>query len=145
MRKPLPTSTLLKQPGVHAELPAAVALFRAITEQIPNAAVFVVDQNFRYLLAGGEALHTAGMQPSDFEGKYLATVTPEHQLNQYLADYTAIFAGETFVREHSVGQRFYRTRGRLIKGTNGMHDVAVAISYDITDERLVLTVDQPHL
>lgn len=104
--------------------------------------MFVVDQDFRYLLAGGEGLRDAGMTAADFEGRFLADVIPPDQLNQALVDYTTILAGETFVREHSVGPRFYRTRSRLIKGTSGTRDVALAVSYDITHEVQVAKVGQ---
>jgi len=119
--------------------PGEVSLFRAITEHIPEAAVFIVDQDFRYLAAGGGGLQDAGMAPSDFEGKLVADVVPTELLSQYLNDYSDIFAGKAFIREHPVGSRFYRTRGRLIKGTNGARDVALAVSYDITDERVAST------
>jgi PAS fold len=131
-----------EQAGAPSGLPGEISLFRAITQNIPGAAVFVVDQDFRYVLAGGDGLKDAGMTPADFEGRFLANVVPAKLLSTYLADYTAIFAGETFVREHPVGPRFYRTRGRLIKGTNGTRDVALAVSYDITDEVKVTEVGQ---
>lgn len=134
MSQPLPTWVTYEQTGTPSKLPGEISLYRAITEHIPGAAVFIVDQGFRYLLAGGGGLKDAGMSPADFEGKFLANVVPPDQLSTALADYTAILAGETFVREHSVGARFYRTRGRLIKGINGARDVALAVSYDITDE-----------
>lgn len=143
MSQPLPSWVSYEQTGTPSRLAGEVSLFRAITEHIPGAAVFVLDQDFRYLLAGGGGLRDAGMTPSDFEGKFLANVVPPELLSQYLADYTAIFAGETFVREHPVGSRFYRTRGRLIKGINGNRDVAMAVSYDITDERKATEVLNP--
>ena len=120
-----------------------IALIRAITAHIPSSAVFVLDPDFRYLFAGGGGLQNTGMTASDFEGRYLASVVPAEQLNQYLADYTAIFAGRPFVREHSVGSRLYRTRGRLIKGDEGRRDLALAISYDITGERQIAEVGIP--
>lgn len=107
---------------------------RAITEHIPSAAVFVVDQDFRYLYAGGSGLTAAGMHPSDFEGKMLGSVVPPELLSQYLGDYAKVFAGESFVRVHPVGDRRYITRGRLVKGINGGRDLALAVSYDVTDE-----------
>lgn len=134
MSQPLPSEVTFEQTGMPGRLPGEISLFRAITENIPNAAVFVLDNDFRYLLAGGGGLQAAGMTAADFEGKFLANVVPPEQLSTYLADYTAIFAGEVFVREHSVGDRFYRTRGRLIKGVNGTRDVALAVSYDISHE-----------
>lgn len=118
-----------------AQLPRDLWLLRALTEYIPAAAFFVVDQDFRYLLAGGTALVDAGMTPENFEGKLVADVVPPELLGQYLADYTAIFAGKPFVREHPVAERFYTTHGKLIKGIAGSRDVALAISYDITHER----------
>lgn len=140
MSQKLPTWVTYEQTGAPSGLPGEISLFRAITEHVPGAAVFVLDQDFRYLLAGGGGLHDAGLTAADFEGRYLANVVPAELLSQYVADYTAIFAGETFVREHSVGARFYRTRGRLIKGINGARDVALAISYDITDEHKVAEI-----
>jgi len=134
MSEPSPMKKTYEQSNFLSGSPSAIALFSAITEQVPGSAVFVVDQDFRYLLAGGSGLQRVGMTPADLEGKYLANVVPPELLNQLLADYTAIFAGETLVREHPVGPRFYRTRGRLIKGANGRRDLAMAISYDITDE-----------
>lgn len=126
-----------KQIAEPSELPGGVVLFRALTEHIPDAAVFVLDHNFHYVLAGGSGLIDAGMSASDFEGKHLADVVPAELLSQYLADYTAIFAGDTFVREHSVGSRSYVTRGRLIKGINGKPDLAMAISYGIANDQQV--------
>lgn len=73
-----------KQITEPSELPGGVVLFRALTEHIPDAAVFVLDHNFRYVLAGGDGLIDAGMRASDFEGKHLADVVPAELLSQYL-------------------------------------------------------------
>lgn len=107
----------------------------ALSDHMPAAAFFVVDHNFCYLAAGGSALATAGLTSADFEGKHVADVVPADMLEQYLADYRAIFEGKPFTREHPVGERFYTTHGKLIKGTRGSRDAALAISYDITHER----------
>jgi PAS domain-containing protein len=137
MSVPFSACSESEQTKASSESLGDITLIRAITEHIPGSAVFVLDTDFRYLFAGGEGLHNTGMTASDFEGKYLASVVPAELLNQYLADYTAIFEGRVFVREHSVGSRFYRTRGRLIKGTGSRRDLALAISYDITGEHQV--------
>lgn len=127
-------------PGGSDQIPAPhvpkhLWLVRALEQYIPAAAFFVVDPDFRYLIAGGTALAAAGLTPADFEGKQVAEVVPAELLSQYLADYTAIFDGKPFVREHSVGERLYTTHGKLIKGVHGSRDAALAISYDITHER----------
>lgn len=134
MSQLLPGWVIYEQQGAPITLPEELSLYRAITKNIPSAAVFVVGQDFRYLLAGGNGLKNAGMMPSDFEGKFLAEVVPAEMLGQAIADYIIILSGAPFVREHYVGQRYYRTRGRLIKGTDGACDVALAVSYDITEE-----------
>lgn len=130
----MPSPVRYDQRMLPGELPSKTSFFHAIVEHIPSAAIFVVDQDFRYVHAGGQGLRAAGLTPEDFEGKFVANVVPLELLDQYLADYTAIFAGESFVREHYVGERFYRTRGRLIKGDGDMRAFAMAVSYDITDE-----------
>lgn len=118
-------------------VPKHLWLLRALDDYIPAAAYFVVDKDFRYLLAGGTALIGAGTNSGDFEGKKVADVVPADLLSQYLADYAAIFAGKNFVRKHPVGERLYTTHGKLIKGRPGTQDVALAISYDITHERAI--------
>lgn len=137
MSQPLPSSERQEHSLSSSCLPGELSLFHAITEHIPDAAVFVVDQKYRYLLAGGGGLANTGMSPADFEGKYVANKVPPEMLEQLLLDYSTVFAGGTFIREHSVGSRSYRTRGRLIKGVNGALDVVLAISYDITNEAKV--------
>ena len=128
------TQLILKKPIAEPpDVPSGLGLLRALTEHIPDAAVFVLDHSFRYVLAGGSGLIDVGMKTSDFDGKHLADVVPNELLSQYLADYTAIFAGGTFVREHSVGSTMYVTSGGLIKGINGRPDMAIAISYSIAN------------
>lgn len=119
-------------------VPQHLWLLRELADYIPAAAFFVVNQEFRYLIAGGTALASAGLSSADFEGKQVADVVPAELLSQYLADYAAIFDGRPFVREHPVGERFYVTHGKLLKGAPGSCDTALAISYDITHERTSL-------
>ncbi len=120
---------------VQPQLPTRLWLLRAIADYIPAAAFFVVDQDFRYLLAGGSALADAQMTSADFEGKHVADVVPAELLTQYLADYTSIFDGKVFTRNHFVGERFYCTHGKLLKGPPGSRVLALAISYNVTHEQ----------
>lgn len=45
------------------------ALLRAMIENLPGSAAFVVDSELRYRMAGGEALATAGFKIEDFVGR----------------------------------------------------------------------------
>lgn len=82
----LPQAMSNNQIAEPSDLSGGVVLFRALIEHIPDAAVFVLDHYFRYVLAGGSGLVDAGMMASDFEGKHLADVVPDELLSQYLAD-----------------------------------------------------------
>ena len=122
---------------------AAVALadsqarWRALAEQLPGGAVFVVDRDLRYRMAGGEALATLGVESSEFVGRTIADVVGRDAAGFFEPHYRRALAGEAFEVEHREGERYYLTRGTPLRADDGSVYAALAASYDITARRAV--------
>lgn len=111
-------------------------LYRTTALELPRAAIFLVDRDYRYVLAGGEGLASAGRSPADFEGRALADVIPAEALPQALLDYEAVFQNHTFTREHAVGDRVFQSHGKLVpQGVEPAAQYALVVSYDITERK----------
>lgn len=118
-----------------AKLNSDEVLYRSIAKNLPSGAVFLVDQNLRYLLAEGPALRQAGMEPAHFEGKRVRQVVPPQQVEQAESDYRSALEGQELHREHEVNGQYFITRVTSIKDPQGKPFLALAFSYDITERR----------
>ena len=108
---------------------------RVMIENLPGGAVFVVDQNLRYLFAEGEALSIAGFKPEDLVGHRISEAMPPELVPKYEALYRSCLAGESFEYEHNAHGRSYISRGTPISSSNGEIYAVLAVSYDITDRK----------
>ncbi|MDZ8054778.1 MAG: ATP-binding protein [Aulosira sp. ZfuVER01] len=111
------------------------AYFRAMMENLPGGAAFVVDRNLRYLLAEGEALHTAGFKSADLVGKTIFEVLSHELAANYEVNYQRALAGEPFEHEHNAHNRTYISRGTPLRADNGEIYAVLAVSYDITERK----------
>jgi len=112
-----------------------LALYRAIADQLPQGAVFVVDTALRYVLAAGASLRDAGFTPDDFEGRLLHEALPAAELERYESDYRSILGGAPMLREHRVNGRDYVSHGTPLRGTDGSIQAALVVSYDISERK----------
>lgn len=119
-------------PGIAPDTSAGLSLYKAIAAQLPHGAVFVVDDQLRYLLADGASLRDAGFQPGDFEGRLLSEALPADVLEQHERDYRSILAGGTIEREHVVNGRDYVSHGAPLVDAEGAVRAALVLSYDIS-------------
>jgi len=109
--------------------------YRAIARNLPQAGVFVVDHDLRYLLAEGEALKLANMKSEDLEGKTIFEVVDLETAALYEPFYRTALAGETFELEHQSHGHDFMTRGAPLYDTSGSIYAALAVSYDITERK----------
>lgn len=116
-------------------LEASEQRLQALIEQLPGGAVFVVDQNLRYLLAQGEALTAAGFTPEQLVGRTVAQILPPEQAGETEARYRMALAGQGFEHEHAARGRAFLTRGVPLRDASGRITAALALSYDITDRK----------
>jgi PAS domain S-box-containing protein len=119
----------------HEALRESEERWRATVENLPAGAVFVVDRNLRYLLAGGEALSAGGLEPEDIVGRRVSEMLPPELVADCEAEYRRALAGESFDREHTVRDRWYISRGTPLRSASGEVYAVLAVSYDITDRK----------
>lgn len=108
---------------------------RALIENLPGSAAFVVDHDLRFLLAQGEALMTAGVKPEDLTGLTVAQALPPELAADTEAHYRRALAGEEFDHEHQTYGRVFITRGVPLRSAAGDIYAALAVSYDITERK----------
>ncbi|BAY75476.1 two-component hybrid sensor and regulator [Nostoc linckia NIES-25] len=108
------------------------AYFWAMIENLPGGAAFVVDRNLRYLIAGGEALHTAGFKSEDLVGKSIFEALPPELAANHEVNYRIALTGEPFEHEHNAHNRSYISRGTPLRAEDGEIYAVLVVSYDIT-------------
>jgi len=118
-----------------AALVQSEARWRALVENLPGGAVFVVDRDLRYVLAAGEALTVAGVSAADMIGSRVRAAVPPERAELHAAHYERALAGETFEIEHQDRGRYYLTRGVPLRDAAGVIYGALAVSYDISSRR----------
>jgi PAS domain S-box-containing protein len=105
---------------------------RAVMENLPGGAVFVVDAGLRYQVAEGAALREMGLLASDFVGRTVTEMAPPPLVPDYQRLYAQALTGRPFEYEHEQGGRTFATRGGPLRTANGSVEAVLAVSYDIT-------------
>jgi len=113
-------------------LRASEQRLRALVENLPGAAVFIVDHSLHYQLAEGEALRRVGYEPADFQGRHVQELAPPGQWPTYRRQYEGALAGRPFEQEHEQAGRTFLTRGIPLPGPTGATATVLAVSYDLT-------------
>jgi two-component system CheB/CheR fusion protein len=125
----------LERARAEEDLRESESRLRALVENLPGGAVFIVNQDMRYAVAQGEALATAGFKSEDLIGRTIAEAMPPELAASYESMYRKALAGETFEHEHEAHGRSYISRGVPLAGAAGDVYAVLAISYDITERR----------
>ena len=113
------------------------ARYRALVEQLPGGAVFVIDESLRFMTAGGEALTNAELTPQHFVGRTMSEVFDGETVAAYTPSIRQAFNGVAFEVEHRTFGRYYVTRGTPLRTSSGTVYGVLAVSYDITSRRAV--------
>lgn len=108
---------------------------RALLENLPGGAAFVVDRDLRYVLAKGEALAAAGVKPDDLVGRTIFQALPPALAASYEPLYRNGLAGVRFAHEHHAHGREYISRGVPLYAADGSVDAVLAVSYDVTERK----------
>lgn len=117
-------------------LSASEARLRALIENLPSGAAFVVNHELRYLLAQGEALYQVGMKPGDLVGKTVFEAFEADVAAKYEKSYRQVLSGESFAHEHEFQGKIYFSRGVPLRDAAGRIKAALVVSYDITERKL---------
>ena len=121
----------------NVRLTESEARYRALVEQLPGGAVFVIDESLRFMTAGGEALTGAKLTPQHFVGRTVSEVFDTETVTAFTPNIRKAFGGTAFEVEHQTFGRFYLTRGTPLRTASGTVYGVLAVSYDITDRRAI--------
>ena len=108
---------------------------RALVENLPGGAAFVVNQKLQCEMVGGEALAAFGLKREDFLGRYLSDVGPGEPAEEQVRSLREVLAGESFSREHEAYGRVFASRGVPLRDANGAVSAALIVFFDITELR----------
>ena len=114
---------------------ASEAQLRALAENLPGGAAFIIDRERRYQLATGEAIITAGLKPEDFLGRTVEEAVGHGMAAAYEPYLRQAFAGEAFSCEHESHGRNFLPRGVPLRNGSGEVESVLAVSYDITERK----------
>lgn len=110
---------------------------RALVENLPGGAVFIVDKDLRYVVAQGEALAAAGFAAAALVGRTIFEALPPELAADYETKFRQALNGEPFEHEHEAHKRAYISRGVPLRSAGGEVYAALAVSYDITERKRI--------
>jgi diguanylate cyclase (GGDEF)-like protein/PAS domain S-box-containing protein len=109
-------------------------LYRALAEQLPNAAVLVFDPGLCLLVAVGEALMAYGVQASDAEGRPVSdTMPPELYAGLHGLCLAALDGRRGEVEQSSLdGTSHFRVFGSPLRDETGRVWAGLVLAHDVT-------------
>jgi PAS domain S-box-containing protein len=113
-------------------LRASESLYRAIARNIPGGGVYVVDKDFRYIVAEGPVTEAFGLTREMLEGHTVMEVFPGEQGEQMEERLRRNFAGETVSFETEHNGRIYWTQQAPLLDSIGQ---AIILTIDITERK----------
>jgi PAS domain S-box-containing protein len=108
------------------------ARYRSLTENFPDGALFLFDEEFRYLAANGKAFARAGLTSDEVVGKTVAEVFPEHW-NFFRPYHEATLRGEETRYEVEYMGRVYSNQCLPVVDEDGGIRQGIVVTRDITD------------
>ncbi|MCT7956392.1 PAS domain S-box protein [Laspinema palackyanum] len=111
-------------------------LYRTLSQNFPQGAVFLLDRNQRFLLAEGSGLETAGLSKAFVEGKTLSEVFSleartllEQSIQQIKGNSTSV------IQEMPWNGRWYLTHTVPVRTETSPIDSVMVVAQDITDRK----------
>ncbi|MGB9979824.1 PAS domain-containing protein, partial [Methanobacterium sp.] len=127
---------ITEQKKAEEALNRSEALYRAIAQHLPNAAVYVFDQDLRFLIVEGQglALPTGFADKKSVEGKTVFDL--DEQTREVVEPrYRRVLAGESFHYETNYHGRIIRTDYVPIFDETGNVVLGMALPTDITEQK----------
>ena len=123
---------LSEQKRMEATVRASEGLYRAIARSIPGGGVYVVDKDFRYLVADGPVTEVFGLSREMLEGHTVSEVFPGERGKMMEERLRQNFSGETVSFETKHNGRVYWTRQAPLMDSIGH---AIVVTMDITERK----------
>jgi PAS domain S-box-containing protein len=123
---------LSEQKRMEATVRASESLYRAIARNIPGGGVYVVDKDFRYLVAEGPVTEAFGLTREMLEGHIVPEVFPGESGEAMVERLKRNFAGESLDFETHRNGRVYWTQQAPLHESLGQ---AIILTLDITERK----------
>ena len=124
--------TAIERASDQEALRASESLYRTIARSIPGGGVYVVDKDFRYVVADGPVTEAFGLSRKMLEGHTVAEVFPGERAERMEARLRLNFAGETLSYEITHAGRVYWTQQAPLLDSIGQ---AIIVTLDITERK----------
>jgi two-component system, cell cycle sensor histidine kinase and response regulator CckA len=115
-----------------AALQQSEALYHAIAHSLPDAAVFVVDPEGRYLLAEGPGLMLMGLSQDELQGRTPHEVFDPATATQTTTYFQQALAGEEVILEYTYAERIWWKHYTPLRNDDGQIWAAISLALDIT-------------
>ncbi|HSL31705.1 MAG TPA: PAS domain S-box protein [Anaerolineales bacterium] len=123
---------LSEQKKMEATVRASEALYRAIASNIPGGGVYVVDKDFRYLIAEGPVTEAFQLSREILEGRTVLEAFPDERGERMMERLRRNFAGETISFETQFDGRTFWTRMAPLSDSIGQ---VIILTLDITERK----------
>ncbi|HET6821536.1 MAG TPA: PAS domain S-box protein [Anaerolineales bacterium] len=108
------------------------ALYRTIARSIPGGGVYVVDKDFRYLVAEGPVTEAFGLSREMLEGRTVMEAFPDERGKRMEERLRRTFAGESIDFETQFDKRYFWTQMAPVHDSLGQ---AIILTLDLTERR----------
>jgi PAS domain S-box-containing protein len=108
--------------------------YQTLSENIPNGAVFLFNDDLQYVRARGTELAAVGLSPDDIEGATPHDVFPEPLADELARYFTAALNGSTHTFTQTLGESTYRNRTAPVENSDGAITHGIALAQNVTDQ-----------
>jgi PAS domain S-box-containing protein len=112
------------------------ATYRTLIDRFPNGMVAFFDPDLRFIVAGGEHLYQAGIDPEAFVGRRLDELFPPEIAERDMPHLQATLRGHRTTSEVPYEDGVYRVHTIPITDDDGTVTGGIVMSQDITQERV---------
>ncbi|WP_338738689.1 PAS domain S-box protein [Haloplanus salilacus] len=109
--------------------------YRTFVDNFPDGAVFLFDEDLRYVLAGGTELDAFGHSPDEIEGATAHDLFPEERADELVDYYREALSGETHTFEQEFHGEHYRIQTLPVHGDDGEISAGIAVSQNVTERK----------
>ena len=114
---------------------AEMRQFESLVEHFPNGIVTLFDEDFRYLIAGGELYERFGLSPEETVGKTLYERSTPEEVELLEPHYRAALEGVSSAFEREYAGRHIQFRTVPVTDEEGEVFAGMAMSQDVTERR----------
>lgn len=119
----------------NAALSEREALYRALTQNIPNGAFHLFDHDLRYLLMEGSELKRLGFEGAELVGKTIWEVLPPETCAQIEPMYRAALRGQASVQEVPYQEQVYEVHTLPVRTEQGEIFAGMVLTQNMTHRK----------